>query len=147
MLNNQDNVKTPWHLYIVAVVGVLWNSGGGFDYYMTQTKSADYMAQFTPAQLEFFYAMPTFIVCCWAIAVWGGVLGCLLLLLQKKWAAPVLLLSWICMTITAVRNYVFSNGMEVIGDPISLAFTATIFIIAGLLAWYAHSLNKAGVLS
>ncbi|WP_028116326.1 hypothetical protein [Ferrimonas senticii] len=138
--------KAPWHLYLVAVVGVIWNSGGAFDYLMTQTQNPDYMAQFTPAQLAFFYGLPTFVVACWAIAVWGGVLGCLLLLLRQRLAAPVLALSWLCMTFTAVRNYGFSDGMKVIGDPVSLAFSAAIFVIALALAIYAYRLSARGVL-
>ncbi|WP_298444863.1 hypothetical protein [uncultured Ferrimonas sp.] len=139
--------KAPWHLYIVAVLGAIWNSGGGFDYYMTQSRNAEYMAQFTEAQLAFFYDLPTVVVICWAVAVWGGVLGCILLLLRMKLAAPVLALSWACMTFTAVRNYGFSDGMKVMGDPVSIAFSVVIFIIALLLALYSRSLARSGVLS
>lgn len=142
----QSEAKVPWHLTLVAVLGVLWNAGGAFDYYMTQSRDPDYMAQFTEAQLEFFYGMPTLVVACWAIAVWGGVVGCFLLLLRRKIATPVLFVSWACMTFTAVRNYGFSDGMKVIGDPFSIAFSVVIFLIALALALYARSLTKIGAL-
>ena len=42
------------------------------------------MGQFSPEQLEFFYGFPTWLVAFWAIAVWGGVLGVVLLLIAQK---------------------------------------------------------------
>ena len=41
------SLKTPVHLYVVGVASLLWNAGGAFDYFMTQTKNEEYMANFT----------------------------------------------------------------------------------------------------
>ena len=46
--------KTPWHLWIIGVVALLWSAIGAFDYVMTQTKNESYMGMFTSEQLEFF---------------------------------------------------------------------------------------------
>ena len=67
--------RAPWHLWLVGILGLLWNSVGAFDHLMTQTRNESYMGQFTPEQLEFFYGFPTWLVAFWALAVWGGVLG------------------------------------------------------------------------
>ncbi|WP_345332311.1 hypothetical protein [Ferrimonas pelagia] len=113
---------------------------------MTQTRNADYMAAFTPEQLAFFYGFPAWVDACWAIAVWGGVLGAVLLLLRRGLAAPVLLTSWVMMVLVTLRNYVFANGLEVVGDPVSLLFTAVIFVIAFVLYGYARWMRRRGVL-
>ena len=44
--------STPWHLWAVGVVALLWNGYGGYDYVMTQTDNAAYMAQFTAEQVR-----------------------------------------------------------------------------------------------
>ena len=76
--------STPWHLWLVGILGLLWGSMGAFDYLMTQTQNESYMGEFTPEQLEFFYGFPTWVVSFWALAVWGGVLGTVLLLLKRR---------------------------------------------------------------
>ena len=144
--NDTTPGATPKHLWVVGIVALIWNSGGAFDYVMTQTGSEAYMSAFSPEQLEFFYGIPTWAVAMWAIAVWGSVLGCILLLMRNRLAVPVFLASFVAMTLTAMQNYVLSNGLDVIGGSFELAFTAAIFIVALLLFIYARAMRGRGVL-
>jgi hypothetical protein len=118
---------------------------GAYDYLMTQTQNASYMESFTPEQLEFFYGFPTWVVAFWALAVWGGVLGVVLLLLKKRLAVPVLLISFLSMVITAVHNFLLSNGMEIMGSTGAI-FSVAIFFIALGLWLYARAMARQGVL-
>jgi len=34
----------PWHLWLVGIMGLLWDSMGAFDYLMTQTQNESYMS-------------------------------------------------------------------------------------------------------
>ena len=145
--NNEAFIEeTPWHLWVVGVVGLLWNAMGALDYVMTQTRNEGYMAQFTPEQLEFFYGLPAWVDAFWATAVWGGVVGAILLLIRRSHAVWVFLASLIALIITAFQNYVLSNGLEVMGDPFSIAFTAVIFVTAVALYLYARAMRKRRVL-
>jgi hypothetical protein len=137
---------TPWHLWAVGIVGLLWNAFGAYDYLMTQTENAAYMARFTPEQLEYFYGFPTWVVALWAIAVWGGVLGCILLLLRKRLAAPVFLVSLVCMILTSIYNFALSEGLELMGGA-AAAFTVVIFLFALGLWLYARAMAQRGVLT
>lgn len=139
--------KTPWHLWLVGIVGLLWNAMGAMDYIMTKTRNEQYMSAFTPEQLDFFYGLPVWVVACWAIAVWGAVLGCILLLLRKAIAVPVFLVSFIAMVITSFHNFVLSNGLEVIGDTFSLVFSGIIFVAALGFWLYSRAMQKRGVIS
>ena len=104
------------------------------------------MAAFTPEQLVFFYGFPTWVVAAWALAVWGGVIGSILLLLRRGEAVWVFLASFIAMVMTTIHNFVFSNGMEVMGDTFSLVFSALIFVVALALFLYARAMKQQGVL-
>jgi len=143
---SDSNAAVPMHLWIVGVLSLLWNAMGGFDYTMTQTQNAEYMANFTPEQLEFFYGVPTWFVACWAVAVWGGVLGSLLLLMRKKLAVTVFGFSVVSMIATTVYSYGIADGMKVMGEGAALAFSAAIFIIAVFLFIYSRKLSDGGVL-
>ena len=144
--NENINQVTPWHLWVVGVVSLLWGAVGAMDYFMTQTRNEEYMSAFTPEQLEFFYGIPTWAVATWAIAVWGGVLGSIFLLLRRRHAVGVFIVSLAAMCITAVQNLILSNGLEVMGDPFSLAFTGLIFVVSIALVVYARVMYQRGVL-
>ena len=138
--------KTPWHLWVVGVVGLLWSAMGAMDYVMTEMRNEGYMAKFTPEQLEYYYGFPTWAVATWAVAVWCGVVGAVLLLLRKRVAEPVFLASLIAMVLTTIYSYGMSNGLEVAGGAFPLIFTAIIFLVAVGLWLYARSMRARGVI-
>ena len=139
-------MKPPVHLWIVGVIALLWSAVGAYDYLMTQTENAEYMARFTQEQLDYFYGFPAWIVACWAIAVWGGVLGSLLLLLRKKLAVPVYLASLLGMVITTIHNFFLSNGLDVMSGAGQIMFTVLIFLVALGLYIYARAMQLRGIL-
>lgn len=139
--------RIPWHLWVVGIFAVLWNAIGAFDYVMTETRNEGYLSSFTPEQLEYFYGFPAWIVAFWAIAVWGGVLGAVLLVLRKSLAVPVFLVSFISMVVTSIYNFGLSDGLKVMGDPFSLVFSGLIFVFALLLFFYARAMKNREVLT
>ena len=139
-------VRTPWHLWVVGVLAFLWSCMGAFDYLMTETRNEGYLSRFTPEQLEYFYGFPAWVVALWAIAVWGGVVASIFLLLRKRFAVEVFLVSLVAMVLTTIQNYAFNNGMEISGT-FGLIFTIIIFVLSLLLYLYARAMRKKGVLT
>lgn len=119
---------------------------GALDFVMTQTRNENYLSAFTPEQLAFFLGFPGWVVFTWAIAVWGGVIGAIFLLLRKSIAVWLFLASFVAMLITTFQNYVLSNGMEAVGDTFSLVFTAIIIVIGIGLFLYSRAMLRRGVL-
>lgn len=142
---NENTAKTPVHLWIIGILSLLWNAMGAFDYTATHLKLESYMSQFSPEQLEYFYSFPAWVVACWAIAVWGSLLGSLALLMRKAWAAWLFGVAILAMVGTSVYNFVLSDGLAVMGDG-GMAFTAVIWVIALLLYFYAVAMAKRRVL-
>ena len=138
--------RVPLHLWIIGVVALLWNAVGAYDYLMTQTRNEAYMSQFTPEQLDYFYGFPAWVVATWAIAVWGGVLGSILLLLRRRLAVPVFAVSLAAMVITTIYNYALSGGHQVMGGPGPLLFSIAIFLVSVGLLFYARAMAARGVL-
>ena len=141
-----DAQKAPKQFWIISIVALLWNLMGAYDYLMTQTRNEAYMAKFTPEQLEFFYGFPLLVVSAWAIAVWGGVLGAILLLMRKGVAVWVLLASFLCMVVTTIHNFFISDGGKVMGSA-GVIFSVIIFVIALGLVLYARTMKSRGVLA
>jgi ribose/xylose/arabinose/galactoside ABC-type transport system permease subunit len=138
--------RAPRQLWVVGIIALLWNAIGAFDYLMTQTRNPSYMSAFPPEQLAWFYGLPAWVVAAWATAVWGGVLGSVLLLLRKRLAVPVFLVSLVAMVITTFQNWVLANAAEIFPDTFSRVFSVLIFAIAVGLFFYARAMSKRGVL-
>ena len=141
-----ETKATPKHLWIIGIITLLWNLVGAFDYLMTQTRNETYMSQFEQAQLDYYYSFPTLVVVFWALAVWGSVMGSVLLLMRKPLAVPVFMVSFASMVITAIYNFGFSDGMEVMGSS-GFVFTVVIFFVALGLVLYARAMRARGVLA
>ena len=139
--------RAPRHLWVVGALAVLWNAMGVFDYSMTQSRNAAYMASFTPEQLAFFYGMPRLVVSAWAVGVFGGFAGSLLLLLRRRLAVGLLLASVLGVVTTTFHNYGLADGMTVAGDVSSLILTAVICVVALGLFLYASVMRARGVLA
>jgi len=139
-------IKAPKHLLIIAIVALLWNFVGAYDYVMTVSENEAYLAQFTPEQLAYFTSFPAWVGFTWPIAIWGGVLGCILLLLKKHLAVPVFLVSLVSMVLTAIYNYGMSEGMDVMGTG-GFIFSLVIFLVSLGLVLYSRAMHKMGYLT
>lgn len=142
---NEPSGKTPVHLWIVAIIAVLWNSVGAFDYVATQTRMESYMSQFTPEQLDYFYAFPVWMVAAWAVAIWASFLGSIALLLRKAWATWMFGAALVGLAISTIYNFVLSNGAEIMGQQ-AVIFTVVIWAIGLFLYFYARAMASRGVL-
>jgi hypothetical protein len=137
----------PRHLWVVGIVGILWNAYGCYDYVMTNTGGEDYLRGygFTDEQIAYFNSMPAWMTAVWAIGVWGAMLGSVLLLLRMKWALHVFIASGAAFVLSLVYTYALSNGGDVM--PAEAPIINAV-ILAGCLffVWYAWFATKRGIL-
>lgn len=139
--------RAPWHLWVVGVVALLWNGFGAFDYTMTNLQGDAWLRQagMTEGQITYFNAMPSWMMAVWAIGVWGGLLGAILLLVRRKLALPVFEVSLAAYLLSLVYYYVLTDGLAAMGQSM---LPMNIAILAGCLffVWYAWTMTKRGVL-
>ena len=72
---NVNRTPVPWHFWAVAVVSLVWNSYGGYDYTMSHLSGEAYYRQMgmTEAQITYMAAYPSWMHAVWAVGVWGSV--------------------------------------------------------------------------
>lgn len=146
MADPTQSAKTPWHVWVIGAVSLLWNAVGAMDFTMTQTKNEAYMKAFTPEQLEYFYGFPLWVVVTWGVATWGSLLGSVLLLLRAKLAEQVNLAVLVAMAFTFFHNFVLTDGLKIMGGAGPMVFTGVIVAVGVLLYVYARTMRKRGVL-
>ena len=77
----------------VAIGALLWNLLGCAAYLADVMITPEALAKMTAAQQAMYAARPAWSVAATAFAVWGGAVGSLGLILYKRWATPLLMLS------------------------------------------------------
>jgi len=142
----QQPIKAPVHFWIIAIISLLWNAMGAFDYLATKLRLDFYMSQFTPEQMEYFYGFPAWMVAAWAIGVWGSFLGSLALVLRKKWAVFLFGASILGLAVSTVYNFILSDGAEAMGSG-AVMMTGVIWIIVLFLFFYSRAMASRGILS
>lgn len=142
-----DQLKTPWHLWVVGIIALLFNGMGGLDYYMTHSANEAYLGQFTPEQRIYFTSIPAWAVATWALSVWSAVLGSIMILLKKRWAVPLFIIAIIFYFVTSAYSHFLSTPtmLEVVG-PFAAVFSLIILAITVFLYLYSKRMVAKGVL-
>lgn len=142
-----QTVKTPWHLWLVAGLALLWNGFGAFDSFMSLTQGDPYLRSMgmTEAQIAYFHRFPAWMSVAWVVGTWGGLAGAILLLLRRRWALWAFGASFVGVLATIYYTFICSpDGAEVMGG--NTAMTGVITTIAVLLIGYAWFMTRRGVL-
>ena len=142
-----ERIVTPWHVWVVGIVSLLWNAMGAADYTMTHLGGDAYLqsAGLDPASIAYLRSVPGWAVAGWALGVWGAVAGSLLLLLRSRfavWAFALSLAGVVVMTAYTMANP-YPAAMTSTGATV---FEWTIKLVALLLLIYAWAMRKRGVL-
>lgn len=141
------SIKTPWHLWAVGIFAVLFNSVGVFDFVMASAQGADYMtkAGMSPEQAAHYLNMPAWMTVVWATGVFGAFIASVMLLMRKKSASTVFVVSLAAFLLSLVYHYFLSDGAQFMGQQ-ELIVNGVITVLLVLFIVYAQSMAKRGVL-
>lgn len=138
----RSQTKAPWHLWVVGVLAVLWNGSGaavimaaqyGF-YPGLPTDEAAYYA----AQKLWFVAMTD-------LALLGGVLGGVALLLRNRLAPALFAISLVAIVVTNVYDLAVGTS-RMMTNTGTMVTTCVIWLLAIAQLWYAAEMRGRGVL-
>ena len=143
--------RAPVHLWIVGILSLLWNCFGAYDYVMSHMRDTQYIASSMPgvdpnAALAWMDAFPIYSKIGWALGVWGGLLGALLLLLRSRYAVWAFAVSML--------GIVLSIGWQIAAAPKlpgaeggMYTVMPYVIIVTGIaLLAYSNAMHKKGVL-
>ncbi len=138
--------KPPVWFWVASVLALIWNIIGVMSYLTQAYTSIEDLEQMTQAQRELFEAQPAWVTAAFAIAVFGGTLGCIALLLRKKWAKPVLIISLLGILAQFIYGLFLSNTIEVYGNQ-AIIFPIIIIVVGVLLVLLAKKSIQKGWLA
>jgi hypothetical protein len=121
-------MNTPVWFKVVAVLALLWNLLGCFAFFSDLRLSPEDLAKLPEAQQALYAARPGWAVAATAIAVFGGALGSIGLLLGKKWTLPVFVLSLLGILAQDFGLFVLADGASLAG-PVAVVMQAVVLAV------------------
>jgi hypothetical protein len=144
-MSEETSNKKPVWFWIVGWGALLWNLMGVFAYIMQVTMSPEMMATMPEAQREILENTPAWATGAFALAVFGGAFGSLLLLLKKKWAFELFVISLIGVTVQMYHSLFLSNSIEVYGPGGAVMPIMVVLFGIGLIWMAKHSISKGWI--
>jgi len=145
-MNEQTTASPPKMFFWVSGAALVWNLLGVMAYVGQVTMSPDALNAIPEEQRTLYENIPAWVTSAFAIAVNAGAIGCLLLILRKSLALPVLIVSLAAVFVQMFHNFFLSNAVEVMG---AAAVVGPVFVILiGIyLVWFANDAKAKGWIS
>lgn len=135
----------PAWFKIVAVLALLWNLVGVAAFAMDAMMTPESIAALPDAQQQLYAERPGWVMVAYGVAVLAGALGSLTLLLGKRLALPLLVLSFVA--VLAQMSALFTSATFRGMGTGAMAFPVLVVVIAGALAWLARTGVRRGWLA
>jgi hypothetical protein len=135
-----QNTAPRWLLW-VSIILLLWNLMGVGAFVSQWFMAADQLATLPPAQQEMWAKMPSWAWAAYAVAVFAGTAGAIALLLRKKLAVPLFLLSFVAVLVQFTYPFIIAGGLTTLGAT-ALIFPAFIILVA-IVQWRFAVANRA----
>jgi hypothetical protein len=144
--------RTPIHIWIVGTLSFVWSCFGCYDYLMTRMRDTDYLAAAMPgvdpnAVLGWVDAFPLYAQIGWALGVWMGLAGSILLLIRHRWAVWAYALSLLGAVLGLGYQIALAPPLPGAHETAMMkAVPYVVILIAIALVLYARAQEKKGVL-
>lgn len=119
----------PRWLLWASIILLLWNLMGVGAFVSQWMMAADQLANLPPEQREMWVSMPVWAWAAYAVAVLTGTLGAVALLMRKKWAVTLFLISFFAVLVQFTYPFIIAGGLSTLGVA-ALLFPAFIILMA-----------------
>ncbi|MEQ3499193.1 hypothetical protein ABMY20_05480 [Tenacibaculum sp. SSH1-16] len=141
-----DSNKPATLFWIISIAALVWNGLGVMSYIGQAYMTDEVRAALPEAERALYENVPTWVTAAFAIAVFGGLLGSAFLLMRKKLARPMFLISLIAIVVQMSYNLFMSRAAEVYG-PGSIIMPIMVIVIGVFLLMYSKKTIAKGWLS
>ena len=131
------------HVWIVGLAATIWYGRGAYDCLMTQTRNAAYLSQLSADERAYFEAFPIWMDLLWAVEVWSGLLGALLLVARSRYAVQAFSLSLLGAAGTFSYQMII-DAPESLQDAAMAVMPWLMILVAASLFLYALEMIRRG---
>jgi hypothetical protein len=146
MATRAEARRAPTHLWLVGILALLWSAMGCYDYWMTMSGNQAYLAKYPADAMAYMNALPKWTVATWAVGVWGGLAGALLLLARSRYAVWAFMLSAIGAVVGIGYQMFMTTQPASMKTGAMAAMPLVIIALCLFFLWYSYSEQKKGTL-
>lgn len=141
-----SNALPNW-FWVVAILGLAWNVFGVVQFLgsLKATRDSLVASGMTETQAQVMLTYPVWMTIAFAVGTFGGTIGTILLLLRKKLATPVFLVSLIAYIVLYIGD-ITEGVFAALGTPQITVLTVVVAIAIGLLL-LSRRFERAGALA
>ncbi len=138
--------ETPWHFWPMTVLTLVWQAFLATVYVLWRIEHDMWTALFPPEQTTFLNSLPLWADLLWALSVWTGLLGALLMAGRVAGASLALALGFLAAMVLLIALLLVPPGLVTVAGGGNVALlVGAVAVSAGLWA-YAREQKQMGVL-
>jgi len=144
-MNDQNSAGVHWRFWVISAIALTWNVLGGANFFMQM--DADMVSALPETHRAIIIGRPVWATAGFAVIVFGGALGCLLLLLRKSAAYYVFIVSLLGGVVTMIHTISIARSTIDFSVSEIVVMILMPLVVATFLVWYAKWTERQGWIS
>ncbi len=144
-MNDETVGGVHWSFWAIGAVTLIWNVMGVINFLVQA--NADALASFPESHRAIVEGRPAWATGAFAIAVFGGALGCLLLLLRKPAAYYLFIASLLGVIVQLIHTLGIARSTINFSPLDILMIILMPLVVAAFLTWYSKWAESKGWIS
>ncbi len=132
-MNDETVGAVHWSFWAIGVVALIWNAMGCMNFVMQM--DADSLAGYSSAARALVEGRPAWSTGAFAVAVFGGALGSVLLLLRKSIGYYLFVASLIGVIVTTTQSHVMADSTTALPMEIWMGSLLSLVVAVSLIGY------------
>lgn len=143
-MNDTITRKTHWSVWVVGGISLVWHLMGCANYMWQMNMSPDALASMSEAQRAIITDRPAWVTGAFAIAVFGGAIGSILLLIRKSSALIFFVIALIGVIVSMIPVFgIVNSGVVFTGFEKAMYLILTP-LFGAFLVWFTRLAIRRG---
>lgn len=140
-MNDETAGRVHWSFWAITVIALIWNLMGVINYFVQM--DPDMLASYRESERAIIEGRPAWATGAFAIAVFGGALGAILLLLRKSAALYLFIASLLGVIVTMI--HALGAGIEFGAGEIAGIILMPLVVAVLLIGYAKHAASRGWV--
>lgn len=138
-----ENQKPKTMFWVIGIIMLIWYALGCFAYLLTSFITPEMLAELPDDQRSLMENIPAWVTAAFAIAVWIGLLASIIMLIRRKAAYQLYILSFLGVIVQMYYVFFMTNAMSIYetGDKVR---TVLVIVIGAYMIYYTKMAKGKG---
>ncbi len=138
-MNNKNTGGIHWSFWIISTLMLIWNVMGCINFFVQM--NPEMVSSYRVNEQAVISDRPAWATVAFAVAVFGGALGCILLMLKKSISFYLFIASLLGVVVTMIHT--LNAGIDFgIGEILGIVLMP--LVVAAFLIWYSKYTENKG---